>query len=116
MEPSRRFDGQGHRARTNIAQSLQPKFVAGNPPDLIDNSGANAIGITTIRDQLAELSDVINANNYEGKKIADTLYTGVTAPGTFDGKFVQLNYVLTVYALWYSASLFDVDGWTVPKT
>ena len=103
-------------AVTNIAQSLQPKFVAGNPPDLIDNSGANAIGISTIRNQLAELSDVIAANNYEGTKIADTLYTGVTKPGTIDGKFLVLNYVLTVYALWYSKSLFDANGWTVPKT
>jgi N-acetylglucosamine transport system substrate-binding protein len=101
---------------TNIAQSLQPKFVAGNPPDLIDNSGANAIGVSTIRAQLAELSDVLDANNYEGTKIRDTLYTGVTAPGTIDGKFLILNYVLTVYALWYSKSLFDANGWTVPKT
>ncbi len=83
-------------SRTNIAQSLQPKFVAGNPPDLVDNSGANAIGISTIRSQLAELSDVIASNNYEGKKIADTLYGGVTKPGTLDGKFLILNYVLTV--------------------
>lgn len=101
---------------TNIAQTLQPKFVAGNPPDLVDNSGANAIGISTIRNQLAELSDVIAANNYEGKKIADTLYGGVTKPGTIDGKLLVLNYVLTVYALWYSKSLFDDNGWTVPKT
>jgi N-acetylglucosamine transport system substrate-binding protein len=101
---------------TNIAQTLQPRFVAGNPPDVIDNSGAGLIGINTIREQLADLTDVINANNYEGTKIADTLYPGVTAPGTFDGKFVQLNYVLTVYALWYSASLFESEGWTVPKT
>ena len=103
-------------AITNIAQSLQPKFVAGNPPDLIDNSGANAIGISTIRSQLAELSDVLDANNYEGTKISDTLYTGVTAPGTLDGKFLVLNYVLTVYAVWYSAALFEENGWTVPKT
>jgi len=103
-------------AITNIAQSLQPKFVAGNPPDLIDNSGANAIGVSTIRNQLSELSDVLDANNYEGTKIRDTLYTGVTAPGTIDGKFLILNYVLTVYALWYSKSLFDANGWTVPKT
>jgi N-acetylglucosamine transport system substrate-binding protein len=101
---------------TNIAQSLQPKFVAGNPPDLVDNSGANAIGIATIRSQLAELSDVIASNNYEGKKIADTLYGGVTKPGTLDGKLLILNYVLTVYAIWYSQSLFDANGWTVPKT
>jgi N-acetylglucosamine transport system substrate-binding protein len=113
---------QSHKAKatvspaTNIAQTLQPKFVAGNPPDLVDNSGANAIGIATIRSQLAELSDVIAANNYEGKKIADTLYGGVTKPGTLDGKLLILNYVLTVYALWYSQALFDANGWTVPKT
>ena len=101
---------------TKVAQSLQPRFVAGNPPDVIDNSGAGLIGINTIRDQLAELNDVIEAKNYEGTVIKDTLYQGVTEPGTFDGKFIVLNYALTVYAIWYSASLFDEMGWTVPKT
>lgn len=103
-------------AQTNIAQTLQPRFVAGNPPDVIDNSGANLIGINTIRDQLEDLTDLLDAKNLEGKVIKDTLFGGVVAPGTFDGKFVQLNYVLTVYALWYSASLFEENGWTVPKT
>jgi len=101
---------------TKVAQSLQPRFVAGNPPDVIDNSGAGLIGINTIRDQLAELNDVIEAKNYEGTVIKDTLYQGVTEPGTFDGKFIVLNYVLSVFAIWYSASLFEQNGWTVPKT
>jgi N-acetylglucosamine transport system substrate-binding protein len=101
---------------TKVAQTLQPRFVAGNPPDVIDNSGAGLIGINTIRDQLAELNDVIEAKNYEGTVIKDTLYPGVTSPGTFDGKFVVLNYALNVYAIWYSASLFEQMGWTVPKT
>lgn len=101
---------------TNLAQTLQPRFVAGNPPDVIDNSGAGLIAINTIREQLEDLSDVLDAENYEGTVIRDTLYAGVIEPGTFDDKFVQLNYVLTVYALWYSASLFDQQGWTVPKT
>ena len=101
---------------TKVAQTLQPRFVAGNPPDVIDNSGAGLIGINTIRDQLAELNDVIEAKNYEGTVIKDTLYPGVTEPGTFDGKFIVLNYALTVYAIWYSASLFEENGWTVPKT
>jgi N-acetylglucosamine transport system substrate-binding protein len=101
---------------TKVAQTLQPRFVAGNPPDVIDNSGAGLIGINTIRDQLAELTDVIEAKNFEGMVIKDTLYPGVTDPGTFDGKFIVLNYALTVYAIWYSASLFEQMGWTVPKT
>ncbi|WP_218713947.1 N-acetylglucosamine/diacetylchitobiose ABC transporter substrate-binding protein [Arthrobacter sp. BF1] len=101
---------------TDIAQELQPRFVGGNPPDLIDNSGAKSIGFSTILDQLEDLQGVIDANNLEGTKIADTLFDGVLAPGTFDGKLAAINYVLTVYAWWYSASLFKENGWTVPTT
>ena len=101
---------------TQIAQQLQPRFVGGNPPDLIDNSGANQIGFNTILDQLVTLDDVFEANNYEGTKIADTLYPGAKLPGTFDGKFVAMNYVLTLYGLWYSESLFKENSWEPPKT
>jgi N-acetylglucosamine transport system substrate-binding protein len=101
---------------TKIAQELQPRFVSGNPPDIIDNSGAGSIGINTILDQVEDLGDVLDAPNLEGTTIRDTLYGGVEAPGTFDGKLAALNYVLTVYALWYSKSLFDDNGWTPPKT
>ena len=101
---------------TKIAQELQPRFVGGNPPDLIDNSGADAIGFSTILDQIEDLKDVLDANNLEGEKIRDTLFGGVEEPGTYDGKLAALNYVLTVYAVWYSASLFEENGWTPPKT
>ncbi|MCX7523351.1 N-acetylglucosamine/diacetylchitobiose ABC transporter substrate-binding protein [Microbacterium sp. STN6] len=101
---------------TQIGQQLQPRFVGGNPPDLIDNSGAGAIGFNTILDQLSELDDVLASNNLEGTKISDTVYPHVKDPGTFNGKFLALNYVMTVYALWYSESLFQENGWTPPKT
>jgi N-acetylglucosamine transport system substrate-binding protein len=101
---------------TKIAQELQPRFVGGNPPDLIDNSGENAIGFSTILDQIEDLKDVIDAPNLEGTKISDTLFGGVEEPGTYNGKLAALNYVLTVYAVWYSASLFQDNGWTPPKT
>ncbi|NNM45722.1 N-acetylglucosamine/diacetylchitobiose ABC transporter substrate-binding protein [Knoellia koreensis] len=101
---------------TQIAQELQPRFVGGNPPDLIDNSGANSIGLNTIADQLSELTDVFEAKNLEGTTIKDTLYPGVEAPGTINGKMIAINYVQTIYAVWYSASLFEANGWTPPKT
>ncbi|MDG4857905.1 N-acetylglucosamine/diacetylchitobiose ABC transporter substrate-binding protein [Streptomyces sp. T-3] len=100
----------------DIAPELQPRFVGGNPPDLIDNSGEDQIGFLGILDQLEELDDVFEANNYEGKKIADTLYGGVKKPGTYNGKFVAINYVMTVYGVWYSKTLFEANGWTPPKT
>jgi N-acetylglucosamine transport system substrate-binding protein len=101
---------------TKIAQELQPRFVGGNPPDLIDNSGENAIGFSTILDQIEDLKDVLDAPNLEGTKISDTLFGGVEEPGTYNGKLAALNYVLTVYAVWYSASLFQENSWTPPKT
>lgn len=101
---------------TNIAQELQPRFVGKNPPDVIDDSGANLIGINTILSQLSDLTPVIEAKNLEGTVIKDTLYPGVLKPGTFDGKLAAINYVLTVFGLWYSKSLFDKNGWEVPKT
>ncbi len=101
---------------TQIAQQLQPRFVGGTPPDLIDNSGANAIGFNVIAKQCETLDDVFEANNYEGTKISETLYPNVKVPGTFDGKFIALNYVMTVYGVWYSASLFKQNGWTPPAT
>ncbi|MDF1602658.1 N-acetylglucosamine/diacetylchitobiose ABC transporter substrate-binding protein [Nocardioides sp. YIM 152315] len=103
-------------ATTEIAQELQPRFVGGDPPDLIDNSGENSIGFATILDQLEDLTEVLDADNLEGTPIRDTLFGGVEAPGTFGDKFAALNYVLTVYAVWYSASLFKENGWEPPTT
>ncbi len=100
----------------NIAPELQPRFVGGNPPDLIDNSGAQQIGFSAIINQLEDLTDVIDAPNLEGATIRDTLFEGVLEPGTFGDRFVALNYVLTVYGLWYSGSLFESNGWEPPTT
>lgn len=101
---------------TEIAKELQPRFVGGNPPDCFDNSGAGSIGIGSIVGQLETLDQLLEAKNTDGVPIKDTLYDGVQAPGTFGGKFVALNYVMTVYALWYSQSTFDDMGLEVPKT
>jgi N-acetylglucosamine transport system substrate-binding protein len=101
---------------TQIAQQLQPRFVSGNPPDLVDDSGAQAIGINTIAAQLEDLTPLLSANNYEGTKISDTLYPGVRDAGLVGDKLAVLNYVMTVYGLWYSASLFEENGWQPPKT
>ncbi|WP_417554138.1 N-acetylglucosamine/diacetylchitobiose ABC transporter substrate-binding protein [Microbacterium sp.] len=118
MEANKKLGGVSVKvsSSTKIAQELQPRFVGGNPPDLIDNSGANSIGWNTILDQLETLDDVLDSNNLEGTKISDTLFAGVKDPGTFDGNFVALNYVMTVYGIWYSSSLFEANGWTVPTS
>jgi N-acetylglucosamine transport system substrate-binding protein len=101
---------------TLVATELQPRFLGGNPPDLIDNSGRDLIGFVSIADQLEDMNTLLDAPGLDGVKIRDTLVGGVETSGTHAGKFVALNYVMTVYAIWYSAQLFEDNGWTPPTT
>ena len=36
--------------------------------------------------------------------------------GTFNGKLLAINYALSVYGIWYSATAFAAGGWHVPTT
>lgn len=101
---------------TKIATEMQPRFVGGNPPDLLNNNGADVIPLTSIQDQLATLDDLWTAENYDGVKVSDAVFPGIDKAGTYGGKFIQLNYVMTLFSLWYSQSLFDANGFTPPTT
>lgn len=78
-----------------ITEQLQPRFVAGNPPDVIDNSGANMIPMSDlVRDgQLADLSELLEvpALDTPGKKFKDTLFPGSQDSAVFDGKPYGIN-------------------------
>ncbi|GAA1489059.1 N-acetylglucosamine/diacetylchitobiose ABC transporter substrate-binding protein [Brachybacterium sacelli] len=101
----------------NIQPDLQPQFAAGTPPDVFDNSGAQKLSINGLVGQLSDLGDLLAAPmvDVEGT-VEENLLPGVTSPGMFDGTFLGMNYVYTVFALWYSASEFEEKGWSVPQT
>lgn len=109
-----------HTATTQIAQEMQPRFVAGNPPDVLDDSGAQKIEYATLvsEGQLADLAPLLDAPSWDDPnvKVRDTLLPGVVEQGTFGDKFVSLNYVYETFAIWYSKPLFEQRGWTVPTT
>ncbi|MFE5775750.1 N-acetylglucosamine/diacetylchitobiose ABC transporter substrate-binding protein [Brachybacterium sp. NPDC056505] len=102
----------------NIQPELQPRFVGGNPPDLFDNSGAQSMNVSALINQgeLADLQPLLDVKGVDGTAIKDTLLPGSTDPGTYSGKFLAMNYVYTVYALWFSKKQFDEKGWSAPKT
>lgn len=109
-----------HAASTQISQEMQPRFVGGNPPDVLDDSGAQKIELATLvsSNQIADLSPLLDAASVDdpSKKVRDTLLPGVVEQGTFGGKFMVLNYVYEAYPIWYSKPLFDKNGWTPPTT
>ncbi|MFC9293455.1 N-acetylglucosamine/diacetylchitobiose ABC transporter substrate-binding protein [Streptomyces sp. NPDC057011] len=109
-----------HLGTQEIAAKLQPRFNGGNPPDVVDDSGAQMIKLDVLAKggQLADLTAVLDAPSLDdpSKKVRDTLIAGTVEQGTQGGKFVALNYVYTVFGLWYSGKLFKEKGWSEPKT
>jgi N-acetylglucosamine transport system substrate-binding protein len=109
-----------HTGTQEITGKLQPRFNAGNPPDIVDDSGAQQIKIDVLykNGQLLDLSPVLDAPAIDdpSKKVRDLLIPGTLDPGVQEGKVVALNYIYTVWGLWYSGKLFKDKGWTPPKT
>lgn len=104
-----------------IQTILQPRFNQGNPPDLIDNSGAKAMDMGTLvgKNQLADLNTLLDAPSYDdpNKKVRDTLRPGIVEMGQFDGNPVWIMYyAYTVYGVWYSQKALDSLDATYPET
>jgi N-acetylglucosamine transport system substrate-binding protein len=109
-----------HAGITDITPQLQPRFNGGNPPDVIDNSGASALPSSTLATsgQLADLTQLFDAPSIDdaNKKVRDTIEPITLEAAQLGGKPLLLNYVLTVYAIWYNKKLFDEKGWEPAKT
>jgi N-acetylglucosamine transport system substrate-binding protein len=109
-----------HKAITDIRQQMQPLFNAGNPPDVLDNAGAEAMPISTLADtgQLTDLTELFDADaiGQEGTPIRDTLNPVAIESAEYAGKPMVLNYALQVYGLWYDRALFDEKGWEPAET
>jgi N-acetylglucosamine transport system substrate-binding protein len=109
-----------YSATEQISTVLQPRFNAGTPPDMVDNSGSNLMDMGAIvkAGQAADLTDLFDAPSWEdpAKKVRDTLVPGALEPGTYNGKPYAMNYAYTVFGLWFNSKLFDKNGWKPPTT
>jgi N-acetylglucosamine transport system substrate-binding protein len=103
-----------------ISTTLQPRFAGGNPPDVIDNSGSKLMdnGALVSAGQLQDLTPLLNAKSVDNpaKTVKDTLVDGTVDSGLYQGKPYALNYVYTVYGIWYNAKLFASKGWKPAST
>lgn len=109
-----------HKAITDIRQQMQPLFNGGNPPDVLDNSGAEKMPISTLADtgQLTDLTPLFEADalGASGTAVKDTLNPAAIESAEYAGKPLVLNYALQVYGLWYDRALFDEKGWEPAET
>ncbi|MFJ8041609.1 N-acetylglucosamine/diacetylchitobiose ABC transporter substrate-binding protein [Kitasatospora sp. NPDC096147] len=108
------------QADKDITGKLQPRFNAGSPPDVIDDSGNKQIKLDVLvdSDQLVDLAPLLDAPYIDdpSKKIRDVLLPGTIESGTVKGKVYNISYAYTMWGLWYSGKLLKDNGWTAPKT
>ncbi|WP_336211297.1 N-acetylglucosamine/diacetylchitobiose ABC transporter substrate-binding protein [Nonomuraea sp. LPB2021202275-12-8] len=109
-----------HNATKEITKVLQPRFAGGNPPEVIDNSGANAMDFGALAQdgQLADLGPLLDAPSWDdpNTKVRDTIDPAVIDLGTYDGTFSVVGYVNYIHGIWYSQKVFKENGWETPKT
>ncbi|WP_427892045.1 N-acetylglucosamine/diacetylchitobiose ABC transporter substrate-binding protein [Kribbella sp. GL6] len=109
-----------HSGLQKLQETLQPRFVSGHPPDVIDNSGASALNGVTLQKggQLLDLKALLDAPSVDDPKVLvrDTLLPGVIESGTLGDIVASVNYAFTVGGFWYNQDLFEKNGWEYPKT
>ncbi|MET9802462.1 N-acetylglucosamine/diacetylchitobiose ABC transporter substrate-binding protein [Streptomyces sp. NPDC006368] len=109
-----------HTGTQQVGPKLTPRFAGGNPPDIIDNSGADHLDMNKLstQGQLQDLAALLDAPSLDdpNKKVRDTIHPSTVEKGMHGDTFDVLYYAFTVYGTWYSGKLLADKGWTYPKT
>jgi len=93
-----------------IATQVQPRIIKGDPPDVVNNSGAEMMSISKLvkNKQVSDVTELLDAPSWDDPdvKVRDTLVPGVLEMGQFGSDACyQLNIAQTVYGIWYSDTM-----------
>jgi N-acetylglucosamine transport system substrate-binding protein len=99
---------------------LESRFTAGSPPDVVLNVGDKALSTAHLvaEGQLEDLGELLKAPSWSNQSVLveDAFLPGLLDAGRYDGTLRSVNYIATVYGLWYSNRLFQQHDWDVPRT
>jgi N-acetylglucosamine transport system substrate-binding protein len=102
-----------HSAGSQINDQMKPRWIKGEPPDVvyIDGAGANETQMVT-DDQLLDITDWIKeVKNVDGEKLVDQLFA---KPKEFNGKNYTIPLVYGSWGTFYDINFFKENGWKVP--
>ncbi|TCC35488.1 N-acetylglucosamine/diacetylchitobiose ABC transporter substrate-binding protein [Kribbella speibonae] len=108
------------KVTAQLSDQLLPRFAAGNPPDVVLSTGDDKLKVGRLvkEGQLTDLQQLLDAPSWDNPDAAvkDQLLPDMLDFGSYDGAQRTVNYIASVYGIWYSASLFQRNGWEVPRT
>ncbi|CAN7696015.1 extracellular solute-binding protein [Paenibacillus sp. LjRoot56] len=102
-------------AGPTINEQMKPRWIQGNPPDLVFINGAGSNARQMFLDnQLMDLTDWLkDAKNADGEKITDVLFS---KPEEYQpGKAFTLPIVFGSYGTFYDKAELRKNGWNEPK-
>ncbi|MCP9985989.1 N-acetylglucosamine/diacetylchitobiose ABC transporter substrate-binding protein [Streptomyces sudanensis] len=109
-----------HTGTQQVGPKLTPRFAGGNPPDVVDNSGADRLDMNKLstQGQLKDLAALLDAPSLDdpARRVRDTIHPSTLEKGLHGDTFDVLYYAFTVYGTWYSQKLLGSRGWAYPKT
>ncbi len=101
-----------------IWEKLRPRFVAGDVPDLTWPGWGMDYWALVYDEQLSPWDEALDGPAYgqtEGKW-RDSFDPGLLKMGVHEGKSYMLPFHVNINGWWYNKTLFEANGWTVPKT
>ncbi len=101
-------------AGPKINEQMKPRWIQGDPPDVIYIDGAGANERQMIDDgQLLDITDFLkDAVNPDGEKLLDII---ISQPTDYEGsKHFTLPLVFGSWGMFYDKALFNDKGWAVP--
>jgi len=101
-----------------IWKQLQPRFIAGNPPDLVAAIQFINHGALITEGQVMALNELLDspAVGQPDKKFIDTVLPGMLKGGKRDKNYYLFPWNVVTYGVFYNEKLFEEHGWKVPQT
>ena len=106
-----------YQATQRVLEAAQPRFVGGNPPDVIEATLLDRAALVG-EGQLAEMTDLLDAPaaGTPGAKLKETLLPNSQIDTVVEGKQYGVNFTFGLNGIWHSEPVMQQKGWEYPTT
>ncbi len=100
-----------------VWEQLRPRFIGGNPPDLVFPGWGMDHWALAEEGQLLDLGPALDGKPFEGEGTwRDTFDPNLLRLGQLEGKQYALPYYVMCLGWWYDPGVFEKNGWAPPRT
>lgn len=100
-----------------VWEQLRPRFIAGNPPDLVWPGYGLDHWALVYDGQITALDDALGEPAFDGRgDWRSTFNPEILKLGQYEGRQYMLPLHFNIQGWWYNPDVFEANGWSVPET